>query len=152
LDEERTIVEKIMSEEDKALVRKFFKLLELELRIPEELLAPGFIYHVAGSPPKDLEATRQRATEFIAAFSDVKRFEEDMIAEGDKVAFRSTLEATHTGEFMGVAGSGKRISVVEMGIMRIADGKIAEMWGLLDTMGLMRQIGAMPSPGQPRSA
>ena len=58
----------------------------------------------------------------------------------------------HTGTFMGVAGSGEQISTVEMGIMRIANGKIAEMWGLLDTFALMQQIGAMPSPGQPRSA
>ena len=46
---------------------------------------------------------------------------------------------------MGAAGTGERISVVEMGFFRIADGKIAEMWGLLDTMGLLTQIGAMPN-------
>ncbi len=140
-----------MSQENKALVRRFFELLELDQRVPEELLGPGFTYHVPGAPAKDLKATRERATEFIAAFSDFKRIEEDMVAEGDRVAFRSRLEMTHTGEFMGLAGSGKQISVVEMGIMRIADGKIAEMWGLLDTMGLMQQVGAMPSPGQARS-
>lgn len=140
-----------MSQENKALVRRFFELLELDKRVPEELLGPGFVYHVPGSPSKDLGATQQRATEFIAAFSDFKRIEEDMVAEGDRVAFRSRLEMTHTGEFMGVAGSHKQISVVEMGIIRIANGKIAEMWGLLDTMGLMQQIGAMPSSGQPRS-
>jgi predicted ester cyclase len=133
------------TEENKALVRRFFELLELELRVPEELLGPGFTYHVAGSPPKDLEASKQRAREFLAAFSDLKHVEEDMVAEGDRVAFRSRLEGTHTGEFMGVAGSDKQISVVEMGIMRIENGKIAEMWGLLDTLGLLRQIGAIPS-------
>lgn len=68
------------------------------------------------------------------------------------VAFNSRIEMTHTGEVMGVAGSNEHISVVEMGFIRIANGKIAEMWGLLDTMGLMQQIGAMPSSGQPRSA
>ena len=140
-----------MSQENKALVRRFFELLELDQRVPEELLGPGFTYHVPGAPAKDLKATRERATEFIAAFSDFKRIEEDMVAEGDRVAFRSRLEMTHTGEFMGLAGSGKEISVVEMGIMRIANGKVAEMWGLLDTMGLMQQVGAMPSPGQARS-
>jgi len=108
------------------------------------LLGPGFTYHVAGAPPKDLEATRQRMDVFRTAFSDMERVEEDMVAEGDRVAFRSSLQMTHTGEFMGVAGTGARISIVEMGIMRIADGKIAEMWGLLDNLGLMQQIGAMP--------
>ncbi len=138
------------TEENKAIVRRFFELLALDQRVPEELLGPGFTYHVAGSPPKDLEATRQRVAVFSAAFSDIKHIEEDMVAEGDRVAFRTRLEMTHTGEYMGIAGSDERISVVEMGIMRIANGKVAEMWGILDTLGLMRQIGAMPSPGQPR--
>lgn len=125
----------------------FFELLEREQKVPEGLLGPGFTYHVPGSPPKDLEATRQRMAVFTAAFSHIRHSIEDMVAEGDGVAFRSRLEMTHTGEFMGVAGSDEQISVVEMGIMRIANGKVAEMWGLLDTMGIMRQMGAMPSPG-----
>jgi predicted ester cyclase len=133
--------------ENKALVRKFFELLRLRQALPEELLGPGFLYHVAGSPPKDLEATRQRMRTFGAGFADFHHIEEDMLAEGDRVSFRARLEMTHSGEFMGVAGSGKRIAVVEMGTMRIADGKIAEMWGLLDTLGLLQQIGAMPSSG-----
>jgi predicted ester cyclase len=134
------------TEENKAVVRRFFELLELEQRIPEELLGPGFTYHVAGSPPKDLEATQQRMGVFAAAFSDIKHIEEDMVAEGDRVAIRTRLEMTHTGEYMGIGGSGAKISAVEMGFMRIENGKIAEMWGLLDTLGLMRQIGAISWP------
>jgi len=141
----------LSTEENKAIVRRFFEVLELDQRLPEELLGPGFTYHVAGSPPKDLKASKQRMGVFSAAFSDIKRIEEDMVAEGDRVAFRSRLEMTHTGEFMGVASSDEQISIVEMGIMRIANGKVAEMWGLLDTLGLMQQIGAIPSPGQPRT-
>jgi len=74
-------------------------------------LAPGFTYYVAGLPPKDLEATQRRIEMFGAAFSDLKHLVEHMVAEGDKVAFRPKLEGTHTGEFMGIAGSGKQISV-----------------------------------------
>lgn len=141
-----------MSQENKALVNRFFELLHLHQRIPEELLGPGFTYHVPGSPPLDLEATRQRMNTFGAAFSNSRHTVEDMVAEGDKVAFWTTLQMTHAEAFMGIEGTGERISVVEMGIMRIANGKIAEMWGLLDTLGLMQQIGAMPTPHQPGSA
>ena len=133
--------------ENKAIVRRFFELLGRDQALPEQLLGPGFAYHVAGASPKDLEATRQRMGVFSAAFADIRHIEEDMVAEGDRVAFRTRLEMTHTGEFMGVAGSGEQISVVEMGIMRIANAKIVEMWGLLDMLGLMEQTGAMPSPG-----
>jgi predicted ester cyclase len=134
----------MMSLENKSVVRQFFQRLERDLRIPDELLGPGFIYHVPGAPPIDVDAIHERAAAFVAAFSDAKRVEDALIAEGDLVAFRSTLEMTHTGEFMGTVGTGERISVVEMGFFRIANGKIAEMWGLLDTMGLLTQIGAMP--------
>ena len=133
-----------MSQENKDVVRKFFQILEDDARIPKELLGDGFVYTVPGVPPMDVEALQERAAAF-AAFSDSTRIEDDLIAEGDLVAFRSTLEMTHTDEFMGVAGTGERISVVEMGFFRIANGKIAEMWGLLDTMGLLTQIGAMPN-------
>jgi len=62
------------------------------------------------------------------------------------------IEMTHTGDFMGIPASGKRVSVVAIGIMRTADGRIAEFWGSPDVMGLMQQIGALPTPGQPESA
>lgn len=132
-----------MSQENKTVVRQFFQLLETDLRVPEELLGPGFIYHVPGVPPIDVDAIKERAATFVASFSDIKRIEEALVAEGDLVAFRSTLEMTHTGEFMGAVGTGERVSVVEMGFFRIANGKIAEMWGLLDIMGLLTQTGAM---------
>ncbi|HKZ24722.1 MAG TPA: ester cyclase [Acidimicrobiia bacterium] len=134
-----------MSQENKDVVRKFFQILEDDVRIPEELLGPGFVYNVPGVPPMDVDAIQDRAAAFVTAFSDSTRIEDDLIAEGDRVAFRSTLEMTHTGEFMGAAGTGERISVVEMGFFRIVNGKISEMWGLLDTMGLLTQVGTMPN-------
>ena len=103
--------------------------------------------HVAGSPPIEFKATRQRMSRFSAAFADIRHSIEDLAAEGDRVALRSRLEMTHTGEYVGAAGSDNKISVVEMGFMRIAEGKIAEMWGLLDTLGIMRQTGAMTASG-----
>ena len=85
----------------------------------------------------------QRVASFSSYFSDLKHNEIVMIAEDDKVAFRSKLEGIHTGEFMGVAGSNKRFSVVEMGFFKIPNGKIAEMWGLLNTYELMQQLGVI---------
>jgi predicted ester cyclase len=135
-----------MSEENKALVRKFFDLLVREGRAPEELMVPDFLYHVPGVPPLDIEAVNQRTSALAAAFSDISRTLEDMVAEGDKVAFRSSIEMTHTGEYMGIEGAGTQISFTEIGIMRIASGNVAEMWALSDSVGFMQQIGAMPSP------
>lgn len=141
-----------MSQENKVIVRKFFELLERDQAIPEELLGSGFAYHASSSPPLDLEATRERMATFSTGFSDIEHIIEDMVAEGDRVAFRSRLEMIHTGVYMGVDGSNEKISVVEMGIMRIANGKVAEMWGVLDSAGIMQQLGLMPVQGSPKSS
>jgi hypothetical protein len=56
-----------MSQENKTVVRQFFQLLETDLRVPEELLGPGFIYHVPGVPPIDVDAMKERAAAFVAS-------------------------------------------------------------------------------------
>lgn len=68
-----------------------------------------------------------------------------MIAEGDKVMIRTTITGTHTGEYWGIAPTGKQISITEMACVRIKDGKIVEEWGVPDMFNLMQQIGAIPS-------
>jgi predicted ester cyclase len=133
------------TQENLALVRTFFARLGRDQALPMELLDSGLIYHV-GATSLDLAATLQRVKDFTAGFSGVRHAVEDLVAQGDLVAFRSRVEMTHDGTFMGVTGSGERISVVEMGFFRIAESKIAEMWGLLDNVSLLQQIGAMPSP------
>lgn len=132
-----------MSNENMTIVRSFFEIMACDQRVPEELLGPEFVYHLPGSPPLDLKATRQRMDSFSGGFSESMHHLEDMVAEGDRVAFQSRLEMIHTGEFMGVVGNNEQVAVVEMGFMRIANGKVAKMWGLLDTMGLLQKIGAL---------
>lgn len=135
-----------MVAEQKALVRSFFEVQDREQRTPAELCSPDFTAHLPGAPPLDFAAYEQREAMFRAGFSDIRHLIHDMVAEGDRVAFRMAIEMTHSGEFMGIPASGKRISGVAIGIMRVADSKIAEFWGSPDVMGLMQQIGALPTP------
>jgi predicted ester cyclase len=58
------------------------------------------------------------------------------------------MEGTHTGDFMGVPASGKRFSVEGTAFLRIVGGKVAQLWGFLDQLGLMQQIGGLPAPGR----
>lgn len=136
-----------MSEENKAIVRSFLEVQDREERTPAELCSPDFTAHLAGAPPMDLAAFEQFEAVFSAGFSNIRHSLEDIVAEGDRVAFRMTMDATHTGEFMGLPASGKQVSFLGIGIMRIADGKVADYWGSPDRMGLMQQIGALPTPG-----
>ena len=88
--------------------------------------------------------------EFIAAinngFPDLRNNIEDMVAEGDKVAVRFNVTATHKGEFQGIPATGKTLSFSGMAFFTILDGKVTEEWATVDMMGLMQQIGAIPAP------
>jgi predicted ester cyclase len=78
------------------------------------------------------------------AFPDLHIAVEDMIAEGDKVVARNVVTGTHQGEYMGLAPTGKRITYDEIFICRLAGGRIAETWGVVDVLSQMRQLGAIP--------
>jgi predicted ester cyclase len=71
---------------------------------------------------------------------------EDQIAEGDEVVTRWTGRGTHQGELFGVAPSGNQVELSGITISRFEGGKIAEDWTNSDTLSMMQQIGAVPSP------
>jgi predicted ester cyclase len=85
---------------------------------------------------------------FYAAFPDARHTFEDFVAEGDKVALRFTFKGTHTGDFQGIPPTGKPVTISGSVVDRIVDGKIVEHWSLIDTMGLMQQLGVIPEPAQ----
>ena len=75
---------------------------------------------------------------------------ERLVAEGDLVAWHWTFRATHQGEIMGIPASGKQISFGGVNIFRSENGKVVEGWVYRDTVGMMRQLGALPGPPQPQ--
>ena len=115
----------------------------------DEFIAANFVDHnpIPGQEPT-LEGLKKGFKMFLAAFPDLHLTIEDIIAEGDKVMIRLTSRGTHKGEFMGIPPSGKQVTVLEIHIARIANGKIVEHWGLEDNMGMMQQLGAIPPPGK----
>lgn len=91
------------------------------------------------------EGYKQMAADFFRAFPDLRASNQDVIAEGDKLAVRWNAEATHTGELMGIAPTGKHVRLRGIEILRIRDGRIVERWGEFDAMGMMQQLGVIPS-------
>ena len=83
---------------------------------------------------------------FRSAMPDLRVVVEDMIAEGDKVAVRYTLEGTHEGELFGVPPTGQRLSIKSISVERVSDGKIIEHWRVTDSLDMMQQLGAIPTP------
>ena len=100
--------------------------------------------------PEHAEAARQEASDFRRGFPDVVSTIEDLIAEGDKVAARWRARATHRGEYVGVPATGREVEFTGISVYRIEGERIAESWTEEDELGLMRQIGAVPEPGQSR--
>jgi predicted ester cyclase len=80
----------------------------------------------------------------VAAFPDQHSTIDDQLAEGDKVATRATIRATHRGEFMGIAPTGKHVAFTGILISRVEEGKMAETWTYVDTLGLFQQLGTFP--------
>jgi predicted ester cyclase len=132
------------AEENKTLVRREQEELwnhTGDLDSAEELYAAG-----------QAEAAKQEAADFRQGFPDVTSTIEDLIAEGDKVVARWRSRATHQGEYMGIAPTGKEVEFTGISVYRIEEGKIAESWTVEDQFGLMQQIGAIPEPGQSEEA
>jgi predicted ester cyclase len=77
-------------------------------------------------------------------FPDIKTSIDDIVASGDMVAYRMTVSGTDTGEFLGIAPTGRVVRVTAFGWVRVRDGKIAEHWGLIDELGILDQIGVEP--------
>ena len=107
-----------------------------------ELVSPNFINHTAPSPAHAGPAGFQAffADVLRAAFSDIQVEIHDQIAEGDKVVTRKTIHGTHTGLFMGVEPTDKRIHIQVTDIVRLLEGKYVEHWGSADIHGLLAHI------------
>jgi steroid delta-isomerase-like uncharacterized protein len=136
-----------MSEQNKSIVRAIYEVISTgDFSKVDQLIASDAVDHEAppGAPPGPT-VLKEFVTTFRAAFPDLKISAEDMIADGDKVASRAIMRGTHKGEFMGVPATGKKFEIAGIDIIRFAGGKVVEHWGITDTLGLMQQLGAMPS-------
>ena len=129
-------------EENKAIVRKVIEAINKQnLSSLDELIATDFVYHMPVEQIQGLEVMKQDIEEEIKAFPDWHETIEDILAEGDKVCFRVKLTGTHTGEYYGLAPTGKKITYTAVAICRIVDGKIVEGWGVYDMLDFYKQLG-----------
>ena len=81
-----------------------------------------------------------------SAFEDLTGVVEDTVVEGDKIAARVTWHGTHRGDFVGIPGTGARVNMQSVQILRFTDGFATEWWGTADVFGVLRQVGASVAP------
>jgi steroid delta-isomerase-like uncharacterized protein len=137
-----------MSEANKTLFTRFINevLNNKNVNAVDELMAANYIDHnPAPGVPSGTEGMKQLMSMFFSAFPDLHATIDVLVAEGDLVVGSMTNTGTHTGDFMGIPATGKKISFTETHIVRIADGKAVEHWGNQDDMGMMQQLGVIPA-------
>jgi steroid delta-isomerase-like uncharacterized protein len=135
------------TEQNRAVARRFVDDVLNKEADPDPLFAETLVFHFPGAPaPLDRQGWKQSYAPFTAAFPDVHTTIDDMIAEGDQVVARLTTRGTHRGTFQGIPATGRQVAFPSIAIWRIVSGKIVEHWVILDTLGLLQQLGALPTP------
>ena len=126
-----------MFEENKAVVQRWF----------DEVWNHGSadaVIHGRGEPMVGPAGFKRFHAAYREAFPDVQIEVRDMVAEGDKVAFRWTATATHRGSSLGFAATNRNVRFEGMGIVRVRRGKLIEGWNTFDQLGMLQQLGVVP--------
>jgi predicted ester cyclase len=112
----------------------------------DELVSRDLIYHFnsAAQPIVGIEANKEFNKSLFQGFPNIHQKIEDVIVEGDKVVYRTTLEGTNTGEFLGTLPTGKSVKVNDFTLLKIDNGQISEMWYECNLLEVMQQMGLIP--------
>jgi steroid delta-isomerase-like uncharacterized protein len=142
-----------MSEGNKDLARRFMEEVYNKGNVDfiDEVVASDYVAHDPNSPEGTgggTDGAKQFVEMYRSALPDLQMTVEDLIAEGDKVVTRWTARGTHQGALMGIPPSGNRVEVTGISVDRIEGGKFVEGWSNYDALGMMQQIGAVPTAEQ----
>lgn len=141
------------AEQNKAIVRRFVEELwnNRNLDTADEIFAADCVTHQLRSgaeivaTPRGSEIIKKHVTEWLVGFPDLTFTIEQIVAEADQVVTHLVMHGTHTGPWLGVAPTGKQVSIRMITIHRIANEKIAEDWVLVESLGFFQQLGLIPA-------
>lgn len=141
------------AELNKAIVSRFYEELwnTRNIRVADEIFAADCVTHqlqsgaASAGVPRSPEAVKHHVAEWLAGFPDLRFSVEQMLAEADQVVSRSVMHGTHTGTWLGIAPTGKQVSIRMFVVHRIVNGKIAEDWVLVEALGFFQQLEIVPA-------
>lgn len=107
-----------------------------------EIVAPDYVVHP--EEVRGADGLKEMVEGYRNALSGLRVTIDQQFTEGDYVATRFTIHGTHKGDLMGAPPTGKDVEFTGITISRCKDGRIVEEWEITDTVGLLRQIGALP--------
>ena len=129
-----------------AVVRRFVEEYQSRHRVEvaEELLGADFVDRSPFDPlPPDRSGVRAMFAVLFEAFPDLRAETRDQVEEDDKVVTRKTFRGTHQAEFMGVPVTGRSVAWDVIDILRVREGQMAKHWDVVETLGLVQQLGAI---------
>ncbi len=137
-----------MSEQNKTLVRRVFDEVYNagNLAAVDQLAASDFVIYMPSQEIRGRAGTKQYVSALRTGFPDIHFAIEDQVSEGDRVVTRWIASGTHTGDFQGIPPTGKQVRLTGTDIDRIANGKAVECWSHVDELGMMQQLGVIPTP------
>jgi predicted ester cyclase len=116
-------------------------------KVWDELVDPDMVLHFNSFPEPivGLEANKAFSNELFEGFPTLRNTIETVVAEGDTVIYRSTLEGNQTGSFLGMPATGKKVKMNDFTMVKIENGKIKEQWYETNLLSLMQQLGLAPA-------
>jgi predicted ester cyclase len=133
---------------NKAVTQRFYDDLfnRARLAVADELVAVDCRSHAAPpGTPVGPDGMRQAVALLRAAFPDCRYVIEDLIGEDDRMAVRLVFRGTHLGLYRGIPATGRQVVQVQMHVLRLAGGQVAEHWAVRDDLGLLDQLGVAPA-------
>jgi steroid delta-isomerase-like uncharacterized protein len=136
----------------KQLIRRFVEELwnARRLDVADQIFSEDCVTHqlrsgvLAEPARRGPQAMKEHVSGWLTSFPDLRFTIEQMIAEQDRVVSLLAMEGTHQGAWMGISPTGKRLHIRMITIHRIANSKIAEDWVLVESLGLLQQLGVLP--------
>jgi len=134
-------------EDNKALARRVVTAFNAgDVSMSATMFTDDLEYRLAGYP--DVHG-REQFTNFVLeirrSFPDFTFIIEDVVAEGDKVAFRFVATGTHRGTLQGIPPTNKPFAINGLAIAQIVDGKVSKLWEVIDRFDQLRQLGLIPA-------
>lgn len=138
-----------MTDDLKAIARREVEMFSTgDFSIADEIYSEDYVAYdpTKPEPIRGIEGAKEEAAGYRAAFPDLTLTIESQVAEGEYVVTRWTARGTHEGDLEGLAPTGKSATTGGISMTRIVDGKIVEDYTQWDALGLMTQLGAVPTP------
>ncbi len=136
-----------MAATHKAIVRRFYEEVvnQGKSEVVDQIVAPGFVDHDPPAPglPVGSAGVKAAFAGLRAAFPDLHFEVEELVSEFAFVSARYQMTGTHRGTFLGIAPTGKRVTITGVDIVRFEQGKAVERWGLQETLSLLQQLDAL---------